>query len=156
MSAAGPVARRDDLVVRELDGETLVYDLDSHYAHCLNETAAAVWRACDGKTKPAAIAAELGYEEEVVWLALEELWKLSLLEGETAPEPGLTLSRRRLLKTALVAIPVAATIAAPPAAGAASCSGLEGPCTTVDDCCPNICSISETVVCDAGNCRCAF
>jgi hypothetical protein len=39
-----PRARRDELVVEELDDETLVYDLERHKARCLNHTAALVWR----------------------------------------------------------------------------------------------------------------
>ena len=45
-----PAARTSGLVVRELAEETLVYDEERHRAHCLNRTAALVWRHCDGKT----------------------------------------------------------------------------------------------------------
>jgi hypothetical protein len=152
MRVVCPLARRDDVVVRDLDGETLVYDLDSHDAHCLNEAAAAVWRRCDGQTTPAEIAADLGYDDEVVWLALEELWKLSLLGGEAMPGPVPTLSRRRLLKTALVAIPVAATIAVPPAAQAVTCGGPGDPCATTSECCPGCTCISHMGVTTCGGC----
>ena len=37
-----PKARTDGLLVEEMDGETLVYDLDTHGAHCLNPAAALV------------------------------------------------------------------------------------------------------------------
>ena len=43
-----PVARRTGLVVRDLPGEIVVYDLDRHQAHCLNRTAASVFRGADG------------------------------------------------------------------------------------------------------------
>jgi hypothetical protein len=97
-----------------VDGETLLYDLDSHEAHCLNETCAAVWERCDGSSSPTEIARALGYDEEVVWLALEQLWKRELLVGDSAPERERAVSRRRLLKTALVALPLAATVAGRP------------------------------------------
>ena len=46
-----PAARKDELVIQEVEGETLVYDLKSHKAHCLNRTAALVWKRCDGRTR---------------------------------------------------------------------------------------------------------
>ena len=43
-----PMARQNGLVVQEMPDEVLVYDLDSNKAHCLNQSAAFVWRSCDG------------------------------------------------------------------------------------------------------------
>ena len=40
-------------MVREIDGETLVYDRSRDAASCLNEIAARVWRECDGETSVA-------------------------------------------------------------------------------------------------------
>ena len=54
-----PRARQDELVVEELQDETLVYDLKRHKARCLNHTAALVWRCCDGRTSVAEVAALL-------------------------------------------------------------------------------------------------
>ena len=45
-----PNARKENLVIEELPGEVLVYDLNLHKAHCLNQTAALVWERCDGQT----------------------------------------------------------------------------------------------------------
>lgn len=45
-----PRKREQGLVVQEMPGETLVYDMDTNKAHCLNEPAARVWNACDGKS----------------------------------------------------------------------------------------------------------
>ena len=39
-----PVARKSGLVVQEMPDEVLVYDLNSNKAHCLNQTAASVWK----------------------------------------------------------------------------------------------------------------
>ena len=44
-----PLARKDALIVSELEDEVLVYDLKRDKAHCLNSTAASVWKRCDGK-----------------------------------------------------------------------------------------------------------
>ena len=52
-----PRARQDELIVEELQDETLVYDLKRHKAHCLNRTSALVWRRCDGRTTVAEVAA---------------------------------------------------------------------------------------------------
>ncbi|MDQ2746969.1 MAG: PqqD family protein [Acidobacteriota bacterium] len=43
-----PVARREGLVIQEMPEEVLVYDLATDKAHCLNQTAAFVWKSCDG------------------------------------------------------------------------------------------------------------
>ncbi len=61
-----PKAKTERLIVREIDGETLVYDCGRHAASCLNEFAARVWRACDGETSVAAIAAALSEDERAV------------------------------------------------------------------------------------------
>jgi hypothetical protein len=53
---ARPLARKQDLLVRELADEVLVYDLANDEAHCLNETAAFVWMRCDGRNTPRDIA----------------------------------------------------------------------------------------------------
>src|SRR4051812_10883764 len=80
-----PHAREEGLVIQELPDELLVYDLDRHKAHCLNHTAAFIWKRCDGKTTVAEIAARISKEfnaradEEVVWLALDQLEKTDLL-----------------------------------------------------------------------------
>jgi hypothetical protein len=54
-----PLARTDGLVINELTDEVLVYDLQSDKAHCLNRTAASVWKQCDGRSTAADIARRL-------------------------------------------------------------------------------------------------
>lgn len=55
-----PKARSKALITKEVDGELLVYDRTRDKAHCLNESAAAIWKLCDGRTTPAEIARKLG------------------------------------------------------------------------------------------------
>lgn len=88
MATSGyPKARRDGLVLRKLPEELLVYDTETHEAHCLNTTAAFVWQQCDGTKSVSEIADgvrasfETEMDDEVVWLALEDLWKRQLLTG---------------------------------------------------------------------------
>ena len=120
-------ARETGLIVQEVADETLVYDLERHKAHCLNPTAAAVWRLCNGKRDEAALARLLEKDlgtpaaEDVVRLALRDLARARLLEEPVAADGG--LSRRRLIQRigAAVALPLVVSIVSPTAAQAASC-----------------------------------
>lgn len=83
-----PIARREGLVIQELPGEVLVYDLETNKAHCLNRTAAAVWKSCDGKNSVRDISDLIAdtegssVEEDLVWLAIEQLSENNLLENK--------------------------------------------------------------------------
>ena len=83
------------LIVREIDGETLVYDRSRDAASCLNEFAARVWRECDGETSVAAIAAALSEDERAVWLALHQLTKAQLLTEAIAFPPDMSAAKSR-------------------------------------------------------------
>ncbi len=80
-----PVARKEELVIQELAEEILVYDLEMNKAHCLNRTAAFVWKFCDGKNTIADITRLLAETEgqpvsdELVWLAIDQLSQKNLL-----------------------------------------------------------------------------
>lgn len=147
-----PQAREDGLVVQDLPGETVVYDLRRHRAHSLNHTAALVWRACDGETPPAEMArrltAELGAaaDEQVVWLALQRLESAHLLREKLPARPQ-AVTRRALARRLGLAgglsllLPVVTSIVAPtPALAAASCRPSGVPCTTGTQCCSGTCS----------------
>ncbi|MDQ4121823.1 MAG: PqqD family protein [Acidobacteriota bacterium] len=134
-----PVARHEGLVVQEMPDEVLVYDLNTNKAHCLNKSAAAVWKNCDGTNSISDIAAILKNEfktpvtEDFVWLAIDQLGKDELLEQKlTAPTNGLTRreAMRRVALASLVALPVVASLTAPTAAQAASvCQNTGASCT---------------------------
>jgi hypothetical protein len=74
-----PMMRRQGLIIDEILDEVLVYDLDRDKAHCLNKTAALIWRQCDGKTRPQEMARRLQIEldascnEDLIWVALRQL-----------------------------------------------------------------------------------
>ena len=147
-----PRARTRDLVIRELDDETLVYDTERDKAHCLNRTAALVWGQCDGRTTVREVARSLRSEfsvsvdEDIVWLAVKQLERFHLVE------PGLkspSVSRRSLMlkyAPAALALPVIMSISAPTPAGAASlCSQPTGrpngcPCSSSSQCASNFCN----------------
>ncbi len=122
---------RDDLLVHGLDEEAVVYDFASTRAHCLNRMALLVWRLCDGKNSIQRISrtltAQLGQpvDEQVVWLALDQLSKAGMLR-EAVEAPQIDLRRRRFLKKMAltaglsIALPAVWSILAPTPAYAAS------------------------------------
>ncbi len=131
-----PRAKTERLIVREIDGETLVYDRGRDAASCLNEFAARVWRECDGETSVAAIAAALGEDKYAVWLALHQLTKAQLLTEAIVFPPDMSgaKSRREIgARLGLGTAAVVASIVAPMAAQAASGCGMLGSrCTPVE------------------------
>ncbi|HEX8847095.1 MAG TPA: PqqD family protein [Pyrinomonadaceae bacterium] len=143
-----PQARKSGLVVNEVQNEIVVYDLENHKAHCLNQTAALIWKRCDGRTAPAKIAAQLQKElkapvnEGLVWYAIEQLSKDDLLVERFQRQKGSAgLSRRELVKrlglTAVIAIPLITTIVAPTAVEAAASGCVD--CNGVLCCPPATC-----------------
>jgi hypothetical protein len=152
-----PVARTESLIVKEVDGETLVYDLKTDKAHCLNDTAARVWKNCDGRKTVSEISATLSAEsntkvkDEVVWLALDQLEKFKLLEAAPA-RPGFLagMTRRQMvarLGIAAVALPAIVSIVSPTAVSAASPVPLGGCCISPSDCTSNCCAHDPSNVC---------
>jgi len=148
-----PVARTEQLIIQEVPGELLVYDLQRHKAHCLNQTSALVWKHCDGKTTVRAAARVMEKEmkvpvdDDVVWLALKQLEKFHLLK-ERARRPKVVSRRDLILKyaPATLALPLILSISSPTAAQAASTPPPPGdpclanpapegcPCTFDGDC----------------------
>src|SRR5258707_7201942 len=80
-----PSSRKDGIIVRELQDEVLIYDLQRDKAHCLNKTAGFVWHHCDGRTRIATVARLLANKEQtpvvesVILLALDQLAERHLL-----------------------------------------------------------------------------
>ena len=145
-----PVARTESLIVKEVDGETLVYDLDTDKAHCLNETAARVWKNCDGHTGVSEIAKVLSREsnakvdDELVWLALDQLEKFQLLEeAPTKPAFLSGMTRRQMvarLGIAAVALPAIMSIVSPTAkAQGSGTTPPTGCCAGPPDCISGTC-----------------
>src|SRR5271170_1216933 len=90
-----PKAKTERLIVKEIDDETLIYDMGRHAASCLKDFAAKVWRQCDGEKSVAEIADELGEDERAVWLALHQLNKSKLLVEEIALPPTMRTGKSR-------------------------------------------------------------
>lgn len=81
-----PIARKDNLKVKQDTGELFIEDvLNAKFIH-LNPTSAYVWEKCDGQHEPVEIAREMGQElgvsvsEKVVSMAIDKLSKEKLVD----------------------------------------------------------------------------
>lgn len=150
-----PQARRKGMVIKKVDDEVLVYDLERDKAHCLNLSAAAIWRLCDGKTTTSGLARSLEDEtgtrvdERHIWLGLQNLRRSHLLEDAVVwPEQMIAtkgISRREAVRRiglgAAVALPLVISITAPTAVQAAvSCGARCKSCGTGSECCSGVCA----------------
>lgn len=161
--------RKDNILVQDLDKETLVYDLNQNKAYSLSETSALVWRELDG-TKSAdeisrAVSKKIGqdFSEDMVWLAVSQLKTENLLANpEEVATPFDGLSRREAVKrvgfASMVALPFISSLIAPSGAHAASaqvptcgCFPVENGamqsspgcvCLASSDCCSGLCGIA--------------
>lgn len=145
-----PAVRTEGLITEELDGELLIYDRVRDKAHCLNGSAAVVWRHCDGTRTVEELGRLIAPEAdpelrgELALAALNQLERRHLL-AEGLPV-GSAVSRRELMrKAALVgavglALPVVKSIVAPTAAQAATCLPGGAACSSSAQCCSGICA----------------
>ncbi|MGI8919893.1 MAG: PqqD family protein [Pyrinomonadaceae bacterium] len=125
-----PRARKAGLVVKGLNEEVLVYDLERDRAHSLNQSAAFVWKQCNGRRTVSEVAQAMSKEfkvpsdEQTVWLALDQLSKFYLLDEKVTRPAGMPrISRRDMMRigaAAAFALPVIVSIVAPTTANAQS------------------------------------
>lgn len=151
-----PIARKTGLVIQEVPDEVLVYDLDTNKAHCLNQSAAMVWRSCDGNNSVSEIAklveGQAGGKvtEDFVWLAIDQLSENNLLEKEiTISFEG--QSRREAIKkiglASMIAVPIIASLVAPQNALAAASCACNGPGNCNNTGCPSTNNCNSVGVC---------
>lgn len=145
-----PKARQQQLIVKELPDELLIYDLERDKAHCLNETAALVWKNCDGRKTIAQLRelmernAGSAVPEEMVWLALDQLDAFKLLD-EAPPRPVLFagMTRRDMVRRvgiAAIALPVILSIVAPTAQAQGSLLAPGACCSNPSQCASGSCA----------------
>lgn len=146
-----PKARNQELLIREIDGETVVYDLKTDKASCLDDLTTSVWKACDGKTDIESILDKLkcsDYQDSninLVWVAIDQLGQAGLLEESISPEWNKSSTSRRemfrmLGKGVIGALPVISTISIQPAlAQVSGCKPKHTPCSFSSECCSNRC-----------------
>lgn len=156
-----PVARKEGLVIQEMPQEVLVYDLDSNKAHCLNQTAALIWKSCDGKNSVAEITRLIGAEagnavpEDLVWLAIDQLSEKNLLANNLKADfKGST--RREVIKkiglAAVIGLPLVASLTAPTsvlAATSCTCPAGISDCAAQPACPQQFCNTAS--LCSATN-----
>jgi hypothetical protein len=138
---------RVDCLSQEFGGEVLVYDLQRDVGHCLNSTAAATWKLCNGNNNPSEIARILSrrlseqMDESVVLLALTQLADAHLLVEPVVPSRYLSrrVAIRRIGVAAAIALPLITSVVAPTPAQAASCLHNNAPCVTNGQCCSGLC-----------------
>ena len=128
------------LLSEPLDDELIVYDQGRDRGHCLNRTAAMVWRLADGERSIADIAAILrsdldaAADENLVWHTLDQLNAVELLEAPMARSTDdMRASRRRFVSkvgvvgVAALLLPIVTSVTAPaPAVAGATSSGSSG------------------------------
>lgn len=161
-----PLARHTDIIVQELGKELLIYDLTTNRAYSLNETSAAVYRACDGANTFSDLRAEHKFTDELIFLALDELKRESLIRETDYPASPLAgVTRREAIRRVglgtMVALPLISSLIAPTAAMAQSGGApeaettppggfyLSGNCTT-NDACTTTCATTGPTQCAAG------
>lgn len=147
-----PKAKSNNLLTEEVAGELLVFDVNNNRAHCLNASAAAIWRHCDGTRSIESLAGHLfpklqaADSARLVAVGIERLRRRRLLEDSPSSQATVDLSKRQMLKKAAiiaaaagVAAPLVSTVLAPTSAYAFSCipSGLM--CSASAQCCSGLC-----------------
>jgi hypothetical protein len=149
-----PRACQDGLLEEAVGDELLLYDRNSHTAHCLSPIAACVWRHCDGERDVIELAELSGASENRVADALRELREKDLLDAEPQlmqnAVPG--ESRREAIgrvarygaAAATVPLIVSATAATPAMASSGGGSAICIPGVKGANCCvcqnePNTC-----------------
>ena len=160
-----PARRREALVHAAVDDEVLIYDEQRHQAHALNAAAAEVLEHCDGqhsvqqmarqlaaaqKASASLLPPDLRAQESWVWLALLQLDRARLLQDRlksAAPLPTRRDLLRRLARGALAlpVLPVVASVVAPTAMEAASCSLVS--CASKPCCISKLCSGPPLYLC---------
>ncbi len=154
-----PEVRSENIVIQEIPAsengpaELLVYDLSTNRAHCLNETAALIWKHCNGNNTVGEIAGNLSGSgsEDLVWLGIDQLNKEDLLVEKYKRDTDVP-SRREIIKkvgiASIIALPIISSLAAPTSVmAAASCI-----CVAPVDCmtqttCPSTTNCAATGIC---------
>lgn len=172
-----PLARNKNIVVQNLAREILIYDLAEDRAFYLNETLALVYQACDGTTSFDKLKSKYSFNDDVIYLALDDLKRENLLEKNADYlSPFVGMSRREAIRkvgmASMIALPLISGLTAPTAANAAS--GVAVACTapanticlcpngTVDSCgagstnfgfaqCQQNCTCVTPAICSSAN-----
>jgi hypothetical protein len=156
------IARSEDLLVEKIDGEAVVYDLESKEVHCLKPLAAVVFAHCNGTCTTDEVAQIAERELGTTFTARDVEDAVNQLEAIGLVETPLVVlkdgvSRRDMMKKTAFAGAVAAfaplitSIAAPSAALAASGIPSGCPCGG-DPSQPLVCQNGDNHKCESQHC----
>ncbi len=153
--------RGENLIVRQVGPETVVYDRRRHRAHCLGPLAAAVWRSCDNRRSAAEIAQRVSavrgepVDETAVRVALRRLERAGLIDGRapqsdepaSAPHGTPTGAGRReaLCRVARLAGLAVVSVLAPTPEAAAGSRPTGAECTYSWQCESDCCHAQQSV-----------
>ena len=156
-----PARRTDNKLIKEVEGELILYDTHSHKGICLNSSMRIIWENLDGRASASEIVAKLrskgrkNYAESDVVDAI-----LLLVENDLADDTDLLLQdapdlkrRTTISKIFELGSAAGATISVfniLPAYAQASCVPKFDPCMSDDECCPG-CHCNGAGFC-AGGC----
>lgn len=161
------LARHDELIVRKIGTETVIYEPRTHRAHCLGRTAAAVWCAWERRSGVGETALRVSQalgealDEASVQLVLRRLHRAGLIERpaggsdsrrETRRAPGRRVALRRVGVAAGLAVLSVAVRS--PAQVAATCLPNGRPCSRSSQCCSSCCN-ENSGRCAGGGPNCA-
>jgi hypothetical protein len=144
-----PFFRTENLVVKELPGELLIYDLENNKAYCLNETARMIMDECDGSKSVDEARKSLNHKlksalnEDMIWLTIEQFKKFNFIRDDfSVPIQTTRISRRKILQASAalgISLPIITSLIAPlPVHAQSGCIGNNQPCLNEEDtsCCP--------------------
>ena len=126
-----PLARNEGIVVQDMDEEILAYDMVTHKAYCLNQTASLVYRECGAKSSFEGLKRKHNFTDEIIFLAIDELKRAKLVEENGSyVSPFAGMSRREVMTrvgfASMIALPVISSLVAPMAVHAQSSCVIPG------------------------------
>jgi Coenzyme PQQ synthesis protein D (PqqD) len=143
----------EGLLVEEAGNEVVIYNLEGHRVHCLNEQAVRIWKLCNGTRTVKQIAGKLDIaldpasREVVVGNATAQFERLGLVEafaGAPAIISRRDMTRRIGIGAAAVVLPLITSIVAPTQAQTASNIANGGACTSSKFCASGCCCNSSS------------
>lgn len=132
---------KNGLLLTAMPGELLIYDREHGTAHCLNDLAGQIFKACRDRLNRAEAVASIAQQAGVDDCRARDLLEVGLREltvaGLLAGPPGAGLSRRDFLGrwgTLAAVLPAVVSLAAPAATVAASGCCLDAGSTSPGSC----------------------
>ena len=154
---------RPGLLTHRLDDQLVVYDVADNQIHLLDGTTATVYESLQQGVAHSAIESKLDAQQtvapgaELLALALDELAKARLLEGESRESTPVMESRRQMLQKlagvgAALLIPAIVTLAPGNAYGQGTGLANGSACTLSSQCASGCCATNSAGTCSNNHC----